>query len=276
MVGDYSEHLDETALRHLAKATGQHSHTTGRSLTAFDLSTALASPEAADILAERHSTDYLSRLQLAIAIHQTSDRLAKQGWTTRDPALIELPLLTFSGQTSNQRTMFDLLTSMLDQDDPRIDLASRTKPRPKQTVLQRFSEAVERVNKCDPISRAGALRFLGDEALFISSFFPRAALECRVDDSIIEMCESVLPNSAATLVSDISAELVTLLDIYLVFGSLWYRAAAAGLVFPFQRESLSSLAKDFPTARKFLVRVHQDTLSGLSSELFAHIKSPER
>lgn len=269
MVGDYREHLNEAAVRRLAEAVGERASLQGRSLTAFDLGSALASPQAAAILADRTANQDLPRLQLAIAVHLCANELATSGWTTRDPALIELSLLSFVGQRKNQRTMFDLLASMLPSSDPRQ--TGDTAETETQTVLQRFESAVEKVNTSDPIARAGALRCLADESLFISSFFARSALNTPADKQIIEMCESVLPNSAALLLPDISQDLMSLVDIYLAFGAIWYRAAAAGLVFPHERETLSTMATEFCTARKFLVRINQDVLAHLTSDMYPHI-----
>lgn len=269
MVGDYREHLDEAAVRRLAEAVGERPITQGRSLTAFDLGSALASPQAGAILSDPNAIGDLPRLQLAIAVHQSANNLATSGWTTRDPELIELSLLSFVGQRKNQRIIFDLLTSMLASSDPR--LGSDPQIIEPKTVLERFESAIAKINICDPITRPGALRFLADEALFISSLFARAAHNTPADQSVLDMCESVLPSSAALLLPDISKDLISLLDIYLVFGAIWYRAASAGLVFPNEREHLSSLASDFSTARKFLVRVNQDVLTHLDSDMYSHI-----
>jgi hypothetical protein len=70
---------------------------------------------------------------------------------------------------------------------------------------------------------------------------------------------------------ELEPQLRTLLDVYLMFGPVWYRMAAQNLLFSGARELLNSIAADFITARRFIVQVSQGPMVNIKHELYPEI-----
>ena len=229
---------------------------------------ALMSPKAADLLHPLRAYSEVSHhrmLHIAIAVHRTAEEICKSGWTAGDSSPIDLPLLRFCGQRPFQRFMVDLLGSFL---PPQWSIDLEMSPTRPGTV-ERLTELLDLCGKVTELERAGALRLLADEALFASSFCPQTAQDERVSPELLERVEAVLPRAVRGLLDELSGDLNSLLDLYLTFGPVWYRMASQNLLHRGVRESLSDMATEFPTARRFLVRIAQGPLADLRHELFS-------
>jgi len=191
---------------------------------------------------------------------------SKAGWVATDESAIDLNLLTFSGQTHHQQFVVGLLASYLKSPAPAelVELA----PAASAGSIGRFYELIELCSSASATERAGALRLLGDEALFASGICPSTAHDQPVDDAVFDALSTVLPRAVNSLMHELRPQLRSLLDIYLMFGSVWYRMAAQNLLYSGARESLSSIAADFSTARRFIVQVAQGPLSPIKHSLY--------
>ena len=267
MANDYSEHLDAASLRLLAETTGFAS-TEGAS-QAFasrphDIRVALGSPQAARLLDLRLREDPRQHrlLQLAVAVHQTAADICQAGWIATDDSAIDISLVTFSGQSEHQQFIVGLLASYLNSPAP-ADLAGLADST-AACGTARLHSLIDLCSTATDTERAGALRLLGDEALFTAGMFPAVAHSYPVDLELVDTLKSVLPKAVIALMDD-------LLDVYLLFGPVWYRMAAQNLLFSGARSSLNHMASDFLTARRFLVRVAQGPLANIKLELYPEI-----
>ncbi|MDG1086674.1 MAG: hypothetical protein P8P20_02960, partial [Acidimicrobiales bacterium] len=123
MASDYREHLDAASLRLLAETTGFAS--TDDVNPTFpsrphDIKVALASPKAARLLDVRDRNNPVQHrlLQLAVAVHQTAEDICQAGWIATDETVIDLDLLSFSGQSQHQQFVVGLLASYLHSPAP--------------------------------------------------------------------------------------------------------------------------------------------------------------
>jgi len=274
VASDYGEHLDAASLRLLAETTGFAS--IGDSAPAFqsrphDIKVALASPAAARLLDLRHRPNPVQHrlLQLAVAVHQTAHDICQAGWIATDESMIDLGLLSFSGQSQHQQFVVGLLASYLNSPAP-AEIGELTPPQ-SASNRESFESLVDLCNSATDTERAGALRLLGDEALFTSGMFPAVAHACPVDDQLIDSLKSVLPRVVVSLIDELRPQLQTLLDVYLMFGPVWYRMAAQNLLFSGARESLNDIAGDFLSARRFIVQVAQGPLASIRQDLYPEI-----
>jgi hypothetical protein len=235
-----------------------------------DIRFALGSPQAVRLLdVSRRPTVQHRLLQLAIAVHRTADEICQAGWTATDDSVIDLELLSYSGQTENQQFVVGLLASYLHTAAPaglEFDQLPAT-----PCSRERLVSLIELCSSVSPTERAGALRLLGDEALFTSSMFPAIAHRCRVDSELLEALRHVLPRAVLSVLDDLVPELNTLLDVHLMFGPVWYRMAARNLLYNGERETLNNIAGDFVTARRFIVRVAQGPMAALKDHLYPEI-----
>ena len=101
--------------------------------------------------------------------------------------------------------------------------------------------------------------------------FPGLAHQAPVDLALLNTLKSVLPKAVVTLMKELEPQLRTLLDVYLMFGPVWYRMAAQNLLYSGVRESLNSIAGDFVTARRFIVQVSQGPLANIKHDLYPEI-----
>jgi len=271
---DYSEHLDADSLRLLAETTGYMS--SAQAAQPFqsqphDIRVALASPRAASLLDLTEPQNPLQHrlLQLAVGVHQTAEDICQAGWIATDQSVIDLNLVSFSGQSRHQQFLVGLLASYLESPAPAgfDDVANATRP----CSLPRLHELIDLCATANVTERAGVLRLLGDEALFTSGLFPAVAHDQRVDPTLVSSLDSVLPRAVTSLMDDLKPQLKTLLDVYLMFGPIWYRMASQDLLFSAGREPLSDIATDFAIARRFMVQVSQGPLEQLKYELYPQI-----
>lgn len=275
MASDYREHLDEAALGLLAETTGFASRSDAPHFfrsRPHDISVALGSPEAASLLAphDQHgSGDQNQLLQLAIAVHRTAEEICQAGWTASEYSHVDMGLLKFSGQTDHQRFVVGLLASFLSAPPP-VEAPVESAVAHPGTV-ERLLALVDLCSKVGETERAGALRLLGDEALFSAGIFPEISHRHVVGDELIESLHSVLPRAVVLVLDDLRPELVTLLDIHLMFGPVWYRMGAQDLVHTGGREALNNIATDFSSARRFLVRIAQGPLAQLRLGLYPEV-----
>lgn len=274
MARDYREHLDADSLRLLAETTG-FAATAGETSVfqsrPHDIRVALASPAAVTLLdlTERSNQVQHRLLQLAVAVHQTAGEICQSGWSASDETVIDLTLLSFSGQSQHQRFVVGLLASYLNAPVP-AELADLM-PAPTACNKARMYSLIDLCVTASDTERAGALRLLGDEALFTGSMFPAIAHQTPVDLAMLNTLKSVLPKAVVALMNELEPQLRSLLDVYLMFGPVWYRMAAQNLLFSGERESLNSIATDFPTARRFIVRVAQGPLANIKHDLYPDI-----
>jgi hypothetical protein len=274
VASDYREHLDAASLRLLAETTGFASSDDANqafSSRPHDIRVALGSPEAARLLDLRHRQNPVQHrlLQLAVAVHQTAEDICQAGWIATDESIIDLNLLSFSGQSQHQQFVVGLLASYLNSPAPAefMDIAPST---PACNTARLYSLIDLCVTSSDT-ERAGALRLLGDEALFTAGMFPAIAHNSPVDLAMLNTLKSVLPRAVVTLMNELEPQLRTLLDVYLMFGPVWYRMAAQNLLFSSARESLNSIATDFITARRFIVQVSQGPMVNIKHDLYPEI-----
>lgn len=279
MGSDYGEHLDAASLRLLAETTGFA--VPGDTTPAFnsrpnDIKLALASPAAARLLdiSQPQATVQQHLLQLAIAVHQTAEDICQAGWIATDESIIDLELISFSGQTEHQHFVVGLLASYLRASVP-VDLA-HLEPTPHTCDEQRLEQLIALCNEAGPTERAGALRLLGDEALFTAGMFPAAAHQIRVTPDLLRSLEAVLPKAVVMLMGDLKTQLHSVLDVYLMFGPIWYRMATQNLLLNRSRGTLDSIATDFVTARRFIVQVAQGPLAAIKHDLYPGIAQPHR
>ena len=273
MSGDYREHLDAASLRLLAETTGfalADGTSPAYKSRPHDIEMALGSPAAARLLDVGHhdASHNQGLLQLAIAVHQTAVDICQAGWIATDESVIDLNLLSFSGQTENQHFVVGLLASYLNAPAPAglVDA-----PLPTPCSGDRLRTLIELCNSAGATERAGALRLLGDEALFAASMFPRRSNQDLVDDAMLEDLRSVLPKAINTILPDLAPQLRTVLDVHLTFGPVWYRMAAQNLLFGGARATLAMIASDFVTARRFIVQVAQGPLGPLRESLYPQL-----
>ncbi len=274
MASDYREHLDAASLRLLAETTGfavVDDGTPAFQSRPHDIKVALASPEAARLLDLRHRQNPVQHrlLQLAVAVHQTAQDICQAGWIATNESVIDLNLLSFSGQTQHHQFVVGLLASYLHSPVP-PELASLAAPTTACDTARLYSLIDLTVTASDT-ERAGALRLLGDEALFTAGMFPGVAHGCPVDGAMLNALKSVLPKAVVSLMHELEPELHSLLDVYLMFGPIWYRMAAQNLLFSSARGSLSDIATDFITARRFIVQVSQGPLAHIKHDLYPEI-----
>ncbi len=274
MASDYREHLDAASLRLLAETTGFAAIDDGT--PAFqsrphDIKVALASPEAARLLdlRERHDPVQHHLLQLAIAVHQTAHDICQAGWIATDDSVIDLSLLSFSGQTEHQQFVVGLLASYLQTPVP--EELSSLAPASTACSTERLYSLIDLAVTVSDTERAGALRLLGDEALFTAGMFPAVAHYCPVDVALLQSLKTVLPKAVVSLMRELEPQLRTMLDVYLMFGPIWYRMAAQNLLFSTARASLGTIATDFVTARRFIVQVAQGPLAHIKRDLYPEI-----
>lgn len=274
MSSDYLELLDPDALGILAETTGMASRADASRFFAErpnGIRIALGSEEAARLLAQGPIGVDLShrRLMIAISVHRVAEQICSAGWTAGDESPVDLPLLRFAGQGPFQTFMVDLLATHLPADVSfaGIDGFGATQfapgsPERLHSLLALCAEVTE-------TERAGALRLLGDEALFVAGIDPARAASVALTTENIEALELVLPRAVRGVLSDLRPSMNTQLDAYLEFGPVWYRMASQNLLHRNMRETLSDMAREFTTARRFLVRVTQGPLAPLRDQLFA-------
>jgi|GEM_PF-960498 len=275
VASDYREHLDAASLQLLAETTGFASGSDASHefhSRPHDIRLALASPEATRLLdlTERGNPVQHRLLQIAIAVHQTAGDICQAGWTASNESMIDLNLLSFSGQSQHQQFVVGLLASYLHTPVPQEfrDLAT---PAPSSDAARLYS-LVDLCYSASDTERAGALRLLGDEALFIAGMFPALAHRVPVDLAMLNTLKSVLPKAVVTLMEELEPQLRSLLDVYLMFGPVWYRMAAQNLLFSGVRESLSTVATDFSIARRFIVQVSQGHLAPIKQDLYPALR----
>jgi len=275
VASDYREHLDAASLQLLAETTGFASKDNERQVFAsrpHDIRVALGSPEAARLLDLRHRNNPGKHrlLQIAVAVHQTAEDICQAGWSASNESAVDLRLLSFSGQSLNQQFIVGLLTSYLSSPAPAEFAEELTAP-VSACNAERFHSLIDLCGSASATERAGALRLLGDEALFTAGMFPAVAHETGVDADMMESLTSVLPKAVLALIDELEPQLRSLLDVYLMFGPVWYRMAAQNLLFSKTRESLDSVATDFVSARRFIVQVSQGSLANIKHSLFPEI-----
>ena len=274
MANDYGEHLDAASLRLLAETTGFASSDDDSQVfqsRPHDIKVALASPEAVRLLdlTQRANPVQHRLLQLAVAVHQTAGDICQAGWVATDESVIDLNLLTFSGQSQHQQFVVGLLASYLHSPVP-VELRELEGTATACNAARLYS-LIDLCVTASDTERAGALRLLGDEALFTASMFPAIAHACPVDLALLNTLKSVLPKAVVTLMKELEPQLRTLLDVYLMFGPVWYRMAAQNLLHASVREPLNSIATDFVTARRFIVQVAQGPLAAIKHDLYPNI-----
>lgn len=274
MESDYREHLDAASLRLLAEATGFAAiddDTAAFQSRPHDIKVALGSPAAARLLDLRERTNPVQHhlLQLAVAVHQTAQDICQAGWSATNESMIDLALLSFSGQSQHQQFVVGLLASYLQSPVP--DELAGLAPTSAACTTARMYSLIELAVSASDTERAGALRLLGDEALFTSAMFPGVAHNSPVDQAMLKSLAAVLPKAVVSLLHELEPQLRTLLDVYLMFGPVWYRMAAQNLLFPSARPTLSSIATDFVPARRFIVQVSQGPLANIKHELYPDI-----
>lgn len=273
MSADYLEQLDPASLGLLAETTGMASRVDAGQFFSErpnGIRLALSAPEALDILtapAPIEGANQHRLLQIAIAVHHTAQDICFSGWTARDESPIDLPLLRFAGQGPHQFFMVDLLSSYLPADWSLPEFFDS--PQAAAGSVSRLRELIELCGEVAETERAGALRLLGDEALFTASMCPAAAAAAPITPELLVELESVLPKAVLGLLDELRPSINSLLDVYLTFGPVWYRMASQNLLHRTMRESLSDIAREFSSARRFLVRVAQGPLSQLRENLFA-------
>lgn len=274
MASDYREHLDAASLRLLAETTGfaladdpAHAFQS----RPHDIRVALGSPEAARLLDLRHRANPVQHrlLQLAIAVHQTAEDICQAGWIATDESVIDLNLVSFSGQSQHQQFVVGLLASYLQSPVP-VELNDLASASPACKAARLYS-LIDLAATASDTERAGALRLLGDEALFTASMFPAIAHSSPVDLAMLNTLKSVLPKAVVALMTELEPQLRTLLDVYLMFGPVWYRMAAQNLLFSGERGSLNDIATDFTTARRFIVQIAQGPLAHIKDDLYPEI-----
>jgi len=273
VASDYGEHLDSASLRLLAETTGFAAPGDDQAFKSRpnDIKLALASPAAARLLDLSPSTAPIQHhlLQLAVAVHQTAEDICQAGWIATDESVIDLQLLSFSGQTLHQHFVVGLLASYLRAPVP-VDMPDFD-PMPQGCSEERLHRLIELCSTASETERAGALRLLGDEALFTTGVFPSTAVDIRVDDELLESLQSVLPKAVVALMDELKPQLRSLLDVYLTFGPVWYRMAAQNLLLGDSRATLDSVASDFTTVRRFIVQVVQGPLASIKTNLYPGI-----
>lgn len=280
MARDYEEHLNRLALGLLAETTGRAPRASGANFfrsRPHDIHVALAAPEASDLLrnpvveppstnSEAEQSEWAARriLQLAVAVHSVAEELFHAGWTATDRRIVDLPVLRFCSQSSNQRFLIGLLASFL-APGPVIDLDIDVAPAPATT--DRLWYLADLASNVAETEQAGVLRLLGDEALFATSVFPEVAHACKLDSNVLRELQHVLPSTFVRLISALDAP-STLLELHLLLGPIWYRMAARNLLVRVERDPLEEIANSFNAARIFLVRLAQGPLATLREPLY--------
>ena len=274
MSSDYLELLDPDALGILAETTGMASRADASRFFAErpnGIRVALGSEQAARLLSRGPIGLDLShrRLMIAISVHRVAEQICSAGWTARDDSPVDLPLLRFAGQGPFQTFMVDLLTTHLPPDVSFAGLDGFDAVQHAPGSPERLHELLTLCSEVAETERAGALRLLGDEALFVAGLDPSRAAGVQLTAETIEALEAVLPKAVRGVLADLSPSMNTQLDAYLEFGPIWYRMASQNLLHRTMRETLSDMAREFTTARRFLVRVAQGPLAPLRDDLFA-------
>ena len=274
MSSDYLELLDPDALGILAETTGMASRADASRFFAErpnGIRVALGSEEAARLLSRGPIGLDLShrRLMIAISVHRVAEQICSAGWTARDDSPVDLPLLRFAGQGPFQTFMVDLLTTNLPADMSFAGLDGFDTVQPVAGSPERLTELLTLCAEVAETERAGALRLLGDEALFVAGIDPARAASIPLTAETIEALEVVLPKAVRGVLAELRPSMNTQLDAYLEFGPIWYRMASQNLLHRTMRETLSDMAREFTTARRFLVRVAQGPLAPLRDDLFA-------
>lgn len=280
MARDYEEHLNPLALGLLAETTGRAARANGANFfrsRPHDINIALAAPEATDLLrapvaeppgmeSEDEQTERAARriLQLAIAVHQVAEELFHVGWSASDRRIVDLSLLRFCSQSSNQRFLVGLLASFLTPGRvPDLDIATAPAP----ATSERLFYLADLASTVAETEHAGVLRLLGDEALFAASVFPDIAHECALEPNVLRSLQHVLPSTFVRLISTLDAP-TTLLDLHLMLGPIWYRMAARNLLLRVDGDPLEEIADNFGAARMFLVHLVQGPLAQLRQPLY--------
>lgn len=273
MESDYREQLDAASLRLLAETTGFGTLDDSSSFQSrpHDIKVALGSPQAARLLDLRRRNDPVQHhlLQLAVAVHQTANDICQAGWVATDESVIDLSLLSFSGQTEHHRFVVGLLASYLQPPVP-PELDGLTTDSTACTT-DRLRSLIDLAATASPAERPGALRLLGDEALFTAGVFPGVGHRAAVDADLLDALCSALPKAVVALMDELRPQLRNLLDVYLMFGPVWYRMAAQNIQYSTVRSSLSSVAAEFPAARRFIVQVAQGPLANIKHDLYPAI-----
>ncbi len=274
---DYREHLSNSALRLLGQATGVPA---GVDPALFfqerphDISVALATPGAehllAELLREPAESAQPAVLSIAIAVHRTAQEICQAGWSFNDTSPVDLALVRFAGQSECQRFTVELLRSFVRH---QIVVDTDEEPATQHGVasVERLHGLIHLANEVGDFERTGALRLLGDEALFAVSMCPRAALDQPVDPHLLARLRTVLPRAMSRVIDEMTPNLRTVLDLYLHFGPIWYRMSATSLLHAPNRDMLRIAAADFATARRFVVRVAQGHLAPYNESLFVDI-----
>ncbi len=273
MSSDYLELLDPDALGILAETTGMASRADASRFFAErpnGIRIALGSAEAAGLLSNGAVGMDQShrRLMIAIAVHRVAEQICLAGWTAGDKSPVDLPLLRFAGQGPFQTFMVDLLATHLPADVSFAGLDGFDAEQHAPGTPERLHAMLELCAEVAETERAGALRLLGDEALFVAGLDPARAASAPLTSQSIEALELVLPRAVRGVLSELRPSMNTQLDAYLEFGPIWYRMASQNLLHRTMRETLSDMAREFTTARRFLVRVAQGPLAPLRDQLF--------
>lgn len=273
---DYREYLDAGALALLAEATGRATRSEAQAFFAqrpWEVAAALASLEAEDLLAlpSRSARETPDRtgltptLEIAIAVHRTAEELCRAGWTAGENHAVDLELVGFCGQQWAQRFAVEVLTSMTRPGAslPGLDVATPAAP---AGSVDRLVELFELTESSGETERCGALRLLGDEALYTCSVWPGAAAAQALGPAERTALRHALPRALATVVDELSTP--TLLEAHLLLGPIWYRMAASSMLLPSRRSEFGMMARDFSVARRFLVQVAQGRLASARASLF--------
>ncbi|MEM7094100.1 MAG: hypothetical protein AAF567_13930 [Actinomycetota bacterium] len=270
MSPDYLELLDPEALGILAETTGVAQRADAGRVFAErpnEIRVALASAEALALLNDPTPDHGRSRrlLQTAIAVHRTAEEICTAGWTARSEAPVDMALLRFAGQFPFQTFMVDLIAGHLPADFgiPGFEVEVTRAGTP-----ERLNELLDLCDAVDEVERGGALRLLGDEALFTVSLFPGRAAATPVTPEMLVRVEAVLPKAVRSVLEELTPQIQSQLDLYLHFGPIWYRMASQNLLHRSMRSTLSDLAREFSVARRFLVRVAQGPLAPLRERIF--------
>lgn len=280
MARNYQEHLNPVALGLLAETTGRAPRASGASFfrsRPHDINVALAAPEALHLLqpvatnSERQPTEdeqseQAARriLQLAVAVHHVAEELFHAGWSASDNRMVDLPLLRFCSQSSNQRFLVGLLASfVMSGSEPQAHVHAAPPP----ATSDRLWYLADLASSVAETERAGVLRLLGDEALFAASVFPEVAHQSPVEPNILRSLQHVLPSTLVRLISTLDAP-STLLELYLMLGPIWYRMAARNLLVRVEGDPLEEIADNFGEARMFLVHLAQGPLAQLRHQLY--------
>lgn len=276
MVTSYLEHLDDNALELLAETTGivgrGHARSFFRSRP-HDIHLALTSPEASSLLGcDGAEIDRATNmLRIAVSVHRTAEAICHEGWSASVQRPIDLPLLRMAGQIESQQFLVGVLASFLEEEDRSLTADFSATPTP--VTLERLFWLVGLAEQVSPLERAGALRLLGDEALFGASVFTDLGANQKVGPGVVAKLAPVLPRAVTRILPQLETQLWSLLDIHLMFGPIWYRLASKELLYPHERSVLGHVAGDFAAMRKFAVTVTQGPLANIRDLVFNSVLS---